>query len=333
MKSGIFELVENWENNETSAISNAIELVEYADSLGFDEAWIGEHHFNSFTLCPASIALISHALARTKHIKIGSAAILLPHYHPIKLAEEIATLDLLSKGRFLFGFARGAFPIFDITMGSNVTNNRKIMLENAEIIHNLLFKDQVQFEGEFFDINNVSIRPHPKGLIPFFIASLDKQTLKDSAIRGYNFLGAFTLSLKHAKEIYELFMQNGATKSFEFILTRAIYIDEDRSKAEEKAYIGADIFSQCMIRANEANPTFEAIIKTTDYEEFRAEFFNKDKILENMIIGTPQDCLEQILELKKQVPLTTLSLKLLSSKLEDSKKILKLYKEHIIPHL
>ncbi|TLD81419.1 LLM class flavin-dependent oxidoreductase [Helicobacter sp. MIT 11-5569] len=333
MKSGIFELIENWENNETSAISDAMELLEYADSLGFDEAWIGEHHFNNFTLCPAPIALMSHALARTKNIKVGSAAILLPHYHPIKLAEEIATLDLLSKGRFLFGFGRGAFPIFDIAMGNNPTNNRKIMLENAEIIHNLLFKDQVQFEGEFFDINHVSIRPHPKGLIPFFVASLDVETLKDAAKRGYNFLGAFTLRLEHAKEIYELFMQNGATKSFEFALTRAIYIDKERSKAEEKAQIGADIFSQCMLRANEANPTFEAIIKATNYEEFRAEFFSKDRILENMIIGTPQDCLEQILELKKQVPITTLSLKLLSSKLEDSKEILKLYKEHIIPHL
>ncbi|WP_299548079.1 LLM class flavin-dependent oxidoreductase [uncultured Helicobacter sp.] len=333
MKSGIFDLIENWENNETLAIANALELVEYADSLGFDEAWLGEHHFNSFTLCSAPIALISHALARTKHIRVGSAAILLPHYHPIKLAEEIATLDLLSKGRFLFGFARGAFPIFDIAMGHNAANNRKIMLENAEIIHNLLFKDQVNFEGEFFEINNVSIRPHPKGLIPFFVASLDEQTLKDSAKRGYNLLGAFTLEVKKAKEFYELFMQNGATKSFEFALTRAIYIDEDRSKAQEQAQIGADIFSQCMLRANESNPTFEAIIKTTDYEEFRAEFFSKDKILENMIIGTPQDCLEQILELKKQVPITTLLLKLLSSKLEDSKKILRLYKEHIIPYL
>lgn len=333
MKSGIFELIENWENNESSAISDAMELLEYADSLGFDEAWIGEHHFNSFTLCPAPIALMGHALARTKHIKIGSAAILLPHYHPIKLAEEIATLDLLSKGRFLFGFARGAFPIFDIAMGNNTANNRKIMLENAEIIHNLLFKDQVHFEGDFFNINNVSIRPHPKGLIPFFIASLDQQTLKDSARRGYNFLGFFTLSLKKAKEIYDLFMQNGATKSFEFSLTRAIYIDENRNRAQEKAHIGADIFSQCMLRANEANPTFEAIIKKTNYEKFRAEFFSKDKILKNMIVGTPKDCLEQILELKKQIPISTLSLKLLSSELEDSKKILRLYKEQIIPHL
>lgn len=275
MKSGIFELIENWENNETSAISNAMELLEYADSLGFDEAWIGEHHFNAFTLCPAPIALMSHALARTKHIKIGSAAILLPHCHPIKLAEEIATLDLLSKGRFLFGFARGAFSIFDVAMGGNPTQNHKIMLENATIIYDLLFKHQAHFEGEFFAIKHISIRPHPKRFIPFFIASLHQDTLKSAAKKGYNFLGTFTLSIQQAKEIYELFIQNGATKTFEFMLTRAIYIDEARNVAEEKAQIAADIFSQCMLRKNEANPILEEKIKGNNYDSFKTNFFSQ----------------------------------------------------------
>ncbi len=332
MKSSIFDLAENWENNESTALLNMIKLIEYADSLGFSEAWVGEHHFNSFTPCSSILPLISYALARTKQIKIGSATVLLPHYHPIKLAEEIATLDLLSDGRFLFGFARGAFPIFDIAMGNNPTNNRKIMLEGAQIIADLLFKDQVSFEGEFFDINHISIRPHPKGLVPFFIASMDTETLKKSAQYGYNFLGGFTLSPQRAREFYDLFAEN-APNPFEFVLTRAIYIDEDRKKAQERAQVGADIFSQCMLRANESNPTFEAIIKTSDYEEFRAEFFSEEKIVENMIVGTPKDCLEQILSLREQIPFTTLSLKLLSSSLEDSKNILKLYKENIMPTL
>lgn len=332
MKSSIFELVENWKNNEAVAISDAIELIEYADKLGFDEAWIGEHHFNNFTLCPAILTIASYALARTKQIKVGSAAILLPHYHPIQLSEEIATLDLLSGGRFLFGFARGAFPIFDISMGNNPQNNRKIMLENAEIVYDLLFKNQVSYEGEFFDINNISICPHPLGLIPFYVASEHEETLAIAAQRGYNFLGALTLDAKRAKQIYDIFERNGA-KDLEFVLTRAIYIDEDRSAAQEKAQIGVDIFTQCMLRANESNPTFEAIIKVSDYEEFRAAFFNKDKIMECMIVGTPKDCVEQIMELRKQIQFNTLSLKLLSSELEDSKNILRLYKEQVIPYL
>lgn len=333
MQSGVFDFVENWENNEALAFSNTIALLKYADDLGFHEAWVGEHHFNHFTPSPAPIALISHALAYTQQIKIGSAAILLPHYHPIRLAEEIAVLDLLSRGRFLFGFARGAFPIFDRVMGDDVANNRKIMLDNAAIIHDLLFKDQVHFSGDFPAIKHVSIRPQPKGLIPFFIASLEEQTLIESARRGYNFLGFLTLSPQRAKALHTLFVENGALASFEFTLMRAIYIDEDGEKAREQAYKNAEIFSQCMLRANEANTTFEEILKTTDYEQFRFTFFNRDRILENMIVGTPQECLEQILALKHQVGITTLCIKPLSSNLEDSKSILKLYKEHIFPHI
>lgn len=149
LKSGIFTLIENWDNNEANTILDSLALIQHCDALGLDEVWIGEHHFNNFTLCSAIIPLISAALAQTQNIKIGSAAILLPHYHPIRISEEIATLDLISKGRFLFGFARGAFPIFDIAMGNNAKNNRDIMLENAQIIHNLLFKEQVNFSGDF----------------------------------------------------------------------------------------------------------------------------------------------------------------------------------------
>lgn len=332
MRSGIFTLMENWHNNEAEAILNSLEIIKYCDSLGLDEAWIGEHHFNNFTLCSATTTLISAALAQTQNIKIGSAAILLPHYHPIQIAEKIATLDLLSKGRFLFGFARGAFPIFDIDRGNNPENNREIMLENAQIVHQLLFKEQVNFSGNFFEINNVSIRPHPRGLIPFYVASNNDETLQKAATLGYNFLGSLTLKENRAQQIHQIF-KNNHPKKYEFTLTRAFYVDENREIAEEKAQMGVDIFTQCMLRANESNPTFESIIKTSDYEEFRAEFFNKDKILETMIVGTPSDCIEQILEIKKQYMPDSLALKLLSPSLEDSKNILKTYKETILPNL
>ena len=331
LKSGIFTLIENWDNNEANTILDSLALIQHCDALGLDEVWIGEHHFNNFTLCSAIIPLISAALAQTQNIKTGSAAILLPHYHPIRISEEIATLDLISKGRFLFGFARGAFPIFDIAMGNNAKNNRDIMLENAQIIHNLLFKEQVNFSGDFFEINNISIRPHPKGLIPFYIASTHKPTLQKAANLGYNFLGSLTLDSTEAKEIHQIFQTNA--KKYDFTLMRAFYVDKDRKVAEEKAQIGVDIFTQCMLRANENNPTFESIIKTSDYEEFRADFFNKDKILKTMIVGTPQDCIEQIRDLQKEYGVTSLALKLLSSNLEDSKNILNIYKEQILPNL
>ncbi|PZT48685.1 luciferase [Helicobacter valdiviensis] len=332
MKSGIFTLMENWNNNEENALHSTFELIRYCDELGLDEAWIGEHHFNNFTTCSSIIPLLSYALATTQKIKIGSAAILLPHYHPIKLSEEIATLDILGKGRFLFGFARGAFPIFDIAMGANAETNREIMLENAEIIHELLYKSQVSYDGKYFEINNISICPHPTHLIPFFVASDHEETLIKSAKAGYNFLGSLTLEKKRAQEIHTFFKTH-SKQPYEFTLARAFYVDKDRKSAEEKARIGVDIFAQRMLKANKENPTFESIIKTSDYEEFRADFFNKDKILENLIVGTPKDCIEQIKNLQKEIPFSTLALKLLTPNLEEAKEQLRIYKQEILPFI
>ncbi|CAM2864129.1 LLM class flavin-dependent oxidoreductase [Helicobacter burdigaliensis] len=332
MKSGIFTLMENWNNNEENAIHSTFELIKYCDAIGLEEAWIGEHHFNNFTTCASIIPLLSYALATTKNIKIGSAAILLPHYHPIKLSEEIATLDILGKRRFLFGFARGAFPIFDIAMGANAKTNREIMLESAEIIHELLYKNQVNYDGKYFEINNISICPHPSNIVPFFVASDHEETLIKSAKAGHNFLGSLTLNKKRAEEIHTLFKTHNK-KSYEFTLARAFYVDTDRKSAEEKAQIGIDIFTQRMLKANKENPTFESIIKTSDYEEFRADFFNKDKILENLIVGTPKDCIEQIKNLQKDISFSSLALKLLTPSLEDAKNQLKIYKEEILPFI
>ena len=205
-------------------------------------------------------------------------------------------------------------------MGKNAKNILDIKLENAQISSNLIFKEQVNYNKNFLEINNISIRPHPKELIPINIASTHKPTLQKAANLGYNFLGSLTLDSTEAKEIHQIFQTNA--KKYDFTLMRAFYVDKDRKVAEEQAQIGVDIFTQCMLRANENNPTVESIIKTSDYEEFRADFFNKDKILKTMIVGTPQDCIEQIRDLQKEYGVTSLALKLLSSNLEDSKNIL-----------
>ncbi|MDE5602527.1 MAG: LLM class flavin-dependent oxidoreductase, partial [Helicobacter sp.] len=307
MKYGIFNLIENWNDDEEKTLLESLDLIKYCDELGFDEMWIGEHHFNNFSICSSTMTLISYALAKTKNIKIGSAALLLPYYHPIELAEEIATLDLISEGRFLFGFARGVFSFFDIAK-NNPANNREVMMESSQIIHNLLFKEQNHFKGKYFKLNDISIRPHPRGYIPFYIASDDEVTLQRAASLGYHFLGSLTLEEGRACEIHKIFSQK--RQEYEFVLTRAFYVDEDRNVAKEKAQIGVDIFTQCMRKGS--NLVFEKMSNDGD-GEFRVEFFNKEKILESMIVGTPKDCMEQIRTLQEKVSFTSIALKLLVS--------------------
>ena len=74
MKTALFCLFENWEDDYQKAITNQIDLVCYAETLGFDEAWLTEHHFNNFSVIPSPLAVASYLLGKTNKIKIGTAA-------------------------------------------------------------------------------------------------------------------------------------------------------------------------------------------------------------------------------------------------------------------
>lgn len=334
MRSGIFCLFENWNQDHQESLKEQIEFIQYAEKLGFDEAWLTEHHFNNFSLCPSPIALLSYALASTSKISIGSAAILLAHYHPIKMAESIATLELLSQGRFLFGIAKGAFPIFDISMGANPDKNRTLMLEANRIIQKLLYEEEVYFQGEFFEINNVSIRPKPQRLIPTYIASESIESIIEAAKEGYGILAGMGASLEKLHFIEENFRTNALEETpFTLALTRAFFVAESHEEAMEEAQMAIDIFIQCMNAAKENNPTFAQIIQDTAYERLRSELFDQNAILDQAIIGTPRECIEKIRTLKENLPLSSLILKPATASYKKAKEALRIYKEEIEPLL
>ena len=90
---------------------DVISQAQLADELGFDQVWLAELHFNPrFSMMPAPLMLGSAIAQITKDIRIGTAVNLLPLHQPIRLAEEVATLDQLSEGRAIFGIGRGAQP-------------------------------------------------------------------------------------------------------------------------------------------------------------------------------------------------------------------------------
>lgn len=93
MKTGIFCNYENHHQNVSLAIEEQSQLIQHAESLGFDTAWITEHHFNDFSTSASILMLIAHLSAITSTIKLGTAALLLPFHQPLRVAEDIATLN------------------------------------------------------------------------------------------------------------------------------------------------------------------------------------------------------------------------------------------------
>ena len=136
MEFGVFYQLPCGEGQTVSArYDDTIAQARLADELGFDNVWLAELHFNSrFSVMPAPLMVGSAIAATTQRIKIGMAVNLVPLHHPIRLAEETATLDLLSHGRAVFGIGRGSNPRHFHGYGVDVEVGRSSFQEAVDLI-------------------------------------------------------------------------------------------------------------------------------------------------------------------------------------------------------
>src|SRR5438876_7755246 len=120
--------------NPTLALQRDLELIVHLDNLGFDEAWIGEHHSAGYEIIASPEVFIATAAERTKHLRLGTGVSSLPYHHPLMLADRMVLLDHLTKGRIMLGVGPGALPSDAFMMGIPVAAQRDRMEEALEAI-------------------------------------------------------------------------------------------------------------------------------------------------------------------------------------------------------
>ena len=164
-----------------------------ADELGFDQVWLAELHFNPrFSVMPAPLLLASAIAQATERIKIGTAVNLVPLHQPVRLAEEVATLDLLSEGRAIFGIGRGSQPRQYAGYGVDMEEGRARFLEALELIIHAWTHEEACYSGEFYQVQEVNVvpkpaqQPHP----PVYIAANSADTFGLVGDLGHNILVA-----------------------------------------------------------------------------------------------------------------------------------------------
>src|SRR4051795_3817886 len=110
MRVGVQMIFQSWgygDMTDGQVVAEEVELGVLADELGFHALWPVEHHFNDYSFCPDNTVFLAHMAARTKRIKLGTGAVILPWNDPLRVTEKISLLDHLSNGRVLFGMGRG----------------------------------------------------------------------------------------------------------------------------------------------------------------------------------------------------------------------------------
>jgi alkanesulfonate monooxygenase SsuD/methylene tetrahydromethanopterin reductase-like flavin-dependent oxidoreductase (luciferase family) len=148
-----------------------LEEIQRLDTLGFEEAWIGEHYTSAWEPCPAPDLLIARALLCTKRISLGPLGHLLPYHHPIELAHRVAYLDHMAQGRYQLGVGISALPTDHQLFGMDAAagRNRRMTFEALEIMTSLWTNGPRDFQGEFWSTGRPDSSPELLGyhLSPF----------------------------------------------------------------------------------------------------------------------------------------------------------------------
>jgi len=168
----------------------ALQRIEIMDQTGYDAVWLTEHHFSDYSVCPSIPVLGTYAAARTKRLHIGAGVTLAAFYHPLRLAEELALLDILSGGRVKWGAGRGfdmrEFKAFGVPPDESYARFHEVV----DIVLKAWTNDRLTYKGKFFSFENVEVlpkplqQPHP----PVWMAAGSPPALKWAASAGHSIL-------------------------------------------------------------------------------------------------------------------------------------------------
>ena len=162
MNVGLFLEFPRRENSSyQEAFQDGFALVDEAESLGVQSVWLAEYHFNPGRVLSAPITIASALAARTQRIRIGLAVHILPLGNPVRIAEEIATLDHISEGRIEFGVGRGTFPNVHEGYGIPFIESRGRFEESLEIITRAWTTESFSFTGEYYQCQDLDVEPKP----------------------------------------------------------------------------------------------------------------------------------------------------------------------------
>ena len=183
--------------------ADTIAQAQLADRLGFDSVWLAELHFNPrFSIMPAPLLLGSAIAQTTERLKIATAVNLMPLHHPVRLAEEFATLDHISQGRVILGTGRGAMVRQYAGYGIDVDQGRERFVEGLDLVLKAWTNDELTYQGKYYQVEGINVVPKPfqKPHPPVYIASNSEDTFGLVGELGHNILIApLVVSLEGAR--------------------------------------------------------------------------------------------------------------------------------------
>lgn len=167
------------------------EYIKLAEKLGYSSAWLVEHHFTGFSQLSATLSYLCYLAGITSKIRLGSAVVVVPWFNPIMLAEQVATLDQISKGRYDFGIGRGYRANEFVGFGIDIKDAEEIFQESISIIKRAYTeKERWSYKSERWEFNQVIVEPPTvqEPYPPMWVGAGSEGSIRKAAQNGYNLL-------------------------------------------------------------------------------------------------------------------------------------------------
>ncbi|QGZ93661.1 LLM class flavin-dependent oxidoreductase [Terricaulis silvestris] len=252
LRHGVFLApLHNVDENPNLLIHRDLELMEWLDKLGFDEAWIGEHHSAGFETIASPELFIAAAVERTKHIRFGTGVISLPYHNPMTVANRVIQLDHQSRGRVMFGFGPGLLVTDAEMLGIDPNKSRDRMAQSLDAILRLLKGEAVTEQTDWYTLKNarVHLLPYSPNL-EIAVASAatpsggrlaGKYGLSMLCVAATDARGGFNVLDVNWKHACDAAAEHGNTMDRNRLrLMGPMHIAETREKARENVRFGLD---------------------------------------------------------------------------------------------
>jgi limonene 1,2-monooxygenase len=293
--------------NPTLAIDRDLELVQWLDYLGFDEAWIGEHHSAGWEIISSPEIFIAAAAERTRHIKLGTGVISLPYHHPLMVANWMVQLDHMTHGRVMMGVGPGALASDAHMMGIEHTVQRPRMDEALGVILRLFTETEpITYKSDWFELREalLQLRPYQRPTMPIAVASV--QSPAGVALAGKYGAAVLTITVPRdpspnsesvLRHLWEIAEESAAEHGQEvrredWRLVVPVHLAETRQEARAEARLGAGRYlREYSEGTNGRKPLFDGPLeKVIDFMADAGHWF----------VGTPDDCIEGIRRLEER---------------------------------
>ncbi len=338
MQFGTFLLLQSPSARSSKEVfDRGTELTQAADELGFHNTWCAEHHFSTYGYLSRPLMYAQHLASKTHRIRVGTAVIVVPLHHPLVIAEEIATADLLSGGRLDVGLGRGYQRYEFERLGQDLGESRGRWEETVDILMLAFAGKPFSYAGKYFQIPETSVFPQPVQTPhpPIWVVGQSPESVEATVSRGFNLLsGGYGVSIDRLREFRQaldgLLDEYKPAHTIHVGTQRAVYVtdsDADAREAVEQARWNMRV--TLSLRHNrEQVEKGHAIAAPFDGEPSVEDLLDRF-----LVIGTPDTCIERLKAMQDAMGIDHFNGSFWFGDMEQSKilKSMRRFSEEVMP--